>query len=295
MTARLIALLSNRSLVHVSGEDARSFLQGILTQDVASVDAAGAGFSALLTPQGKILFDFLLVPFEDGYLLDCARESAPGLVKRVKMYKLRARVAVDMREDLAVAAAFPDDPAPERDASDDLTPRGFDGLAFPDPRLAALGVRLVARAPALEGTAREFTPASEGDYRARRIALGVPEFGADYGSEEAFLLDVNADALGGVNYKKGCFVGQEVTSRMKRKGAARRRTLIVEFDGPAPEKGAPVSADGATLGEITSAGDARALALIRLDRWEKAKTAAAAPKCDDRDVRLRLPPYLADG
>ncbi len=295
MTDCSIAALPGRRLIRVAGEDARDFLQGILTQDLAAVDAAGAGFAAVLTPQGKILFDFMIVPSEGGYLIDVDAEAAPALLKRLKMYRLRAKVDIEPREDLGAAAIFSADGDPGLPECARASAGKTGAVVFTDPRLAALGGRLIAREESLAALQGAFAPASADDYHARRIAFGVPEFGADYGLEDVFLLDVNADALNGVSYRKGCFVGQEVTSRMKRKGEVRRRTLIVDFDEPAPAKGVVVSADEATLGEITSASGAGALALIRLDRWEKAKTGAAALNCDGRDVRLRLPSYLGEG
>jgi hypothetical protein len=129
-------------------------------------------------------------------------------------------------------------------------------------------------------------------YDTRRMGLGVPESGADFGSEEMFLLDVNYDALNGVSFEKGCFIGQEVTSRMKRKSAPPRRTLIARIEGAAPEKGVKIEAGGARLGQILSAADGAALALIRLDRWEKAKAGGAALLCEDRPLTLVSPDYL---
>ncbi len=271
------ALLPDRAVLRLSGEDRRAFLQGLITQDMDHLAPGKAIFTALLTPQGKILFDFFLVDHGDEYLIDCGRSSAEAAVKRLTLYKLRAKVAVEIDETLAVMASM----APPAATA------GPDSIAFPDPRLAALGWRIIA--PKGEG-------AIDGDYDHRRITLGVPEFGKDFGSDEMFLLDVNYDALNAVSYAKGCFVGQEVTSRMKRKGAVRKRTLIVEFDGLAtelaPKKGSAVTANDSTLGEILSGADNHALALIRLDRWEKAKTAGAAPVCDGREAPLKVPEYL---
>ncbi len=264
-----LAPLSDRAVIRLSGEDRFSFLQGIITQDVEPLKTAPAIFSALLTPQGKILFDFFIVQDGDALLIDCFADSADALLKRLTLYKLRAKVSLDLAKDLNVVASA------ERIEN-----------GFPDPRHVKLGWRAIVG---------ETADGANSDYDRARIALGVPEFGKDFGADEVFLLDVNYDLLNGVNYKKGCFVGQEVTSRMKRKGEVRRRTLIAKFDGPTPEKGAPVTADSSTLGEAMTAADGVALALIRLDRWEKAKADGTPIECGGKELLLEIPDYLKQG
>ncbi len=262
--------LADRAVIRLGGDERRDFLQGLITQDIARLTPEGAIFTTLLTPQGKILFDFFVVDAGDAYLIDCSRETASTLAKRLTLYKLRAKVTIEIDDSLKVIAS-----------SKDIS--GHDGGAFADPRLPALGWRAITSDAASTGG---------DDYDHRRIALGVPEFGKDFSSDDMFLLDVNYDALNGVSYKKGCFVGQEVTSRMKRKGEARRRTLIAEFDGPAPARGASITAGASTLGEILSSVDGQALALIRLDRWRKSQEAGDAPECDGCALRLSIPAYL---
>ncbi len=264
-----IEALPDRAVTRLSGDDRLAFLQGLITQDVERLNSAPAIFTALLTPQGKILFDFVVTAAPDALLIDCHRDAAPALLKRLLMYKLRAKVSLEIDETLAVLVS-----------SGDIK----DGFA--DPRCADLGWRAILNNGAVDdGT----------DYDRRRIALGVPEFGKDFGSDDMFLTDVNYDMLNGVSYKKGCFIGQEVTSRMKRKGEIRRRALIAEFDGPAPEKGASITAGASTLGEIMSGVDGAALAAVRLDRWEKAKSANTPVECAGRELRLRIPAYLEQG
>ncbi len=261
--------LSDRTIIRIAGDDRRDFLQGLITQDIERLSSQAAIFSALLTPQGKILFDFMIAEHNDAFLIDCDKTTAPALVKRLTLYKLRAKVRVELDETLAVMTS-------------NVQP-AIAGIAFPDPRLPALGWRIIA--PKGDG-------AIDGDYDLRRIALGVPEFGRDFNADEIFPLDVNYDVLNGVSYAKGCFVGQEVASRMKRKGEVRKRTVIAEFDGPAPDKGAAIIAGDFTLGHVMSGAEGAALALIRLDRWEKAKAAGANIKCETRSLRLRVPDYL---
>jgi len=158
------------------------------------------------------------------------------------------------------------------------------GAGASDPRHAGLPARAIVE--------RENQPSVDADYDALRLSLGVPEFGADFGGEEMFLLDVNYDALNAVSYAKGCFVGQEVTSRMKRKGEIRKRTMMARFDGAPPPKGTAVTAGDQTIGEALSGGDGIALALVRTDRLKEAENAGATPSADGRPLRLAFPPYL---
>lgn len=261
-------LLSDRSITRISGVDARTFLQGLVTQDLLHVREGAAVFAALLTPQGKILFDFILTPAGDGFLLDCAASEPEALVKRLSLYKLRAKVTVTPEPELAVAIGEMRDPV----------------SAFEDPRHQSLPWRAVIK--------RADMPVADKDYEDARLSLGVPEFGKDFGGDEAFLLDVNYDALNAVSYKKGCFVGQEVTSRMKRKGEVRKRSLIASFDGEPPAKGSPLTAGDVQLGEIMSGKTGGALALVRVDRLKEAADQGMDVKSGGRTVRLTFPDYL---
>ncbi len=260
----------DRRVIRLAGDDRRSFLQGLVTQDLTALTPEQAIFTSLLTPQGKILFDFFVVDTGDEFLIDCHGETAPALLKRLTLYKLRAKVTIALDEQLFVTT------------SPDVL-KVDDGFAYVDPRLPAMGWRAMS------------TTASDGNlstYHQRRISLGVPEIGADFDAEEMFLLDVNYDALNGVSYQKGCFVGQEVTSRMKRKGEVRRRTNIAAFDGPPPPRGTAITAGESTIGEILSGVDGLALAFIRQDRWEKAREKGDQPQSDNRALNLSFPAYL---
>lgn len=255
-------VLLSRAVLSLKGEEARPFLQGVVTQDVTGGDAV---FTALLTPQGKILFDFFLVPHDGGFLIDCDAVSAEALAKRLTLYKLRAKVTIAREPDLAVVVG---------DAPSSL----------PDPRLSGLPRRAILR--------REMGAAADDAYDAARTALGVPEFGRDFASDEMFLLDVNYDALRAVSYAKGCFVGQEVTSRMKRKGEIRKRTLTARFEGSAPAQGTPILAEESAVGELLSGRDGAALALVRLDRLEAATKAGKTLTAEGREVAIDFPSYL---
>lgn len=273
--------LPDRAVLSIDGVDARDFLQGIVTQEIADMTVGDARFAALLTPQGKILADFFLVATEAGFLVDVARDAAGDLLKRLKMYKLRAAIDLAARDDFAVGVGS----------------HAGDAAAFVDPRLPALGVRKIMRT--VENGEEDGDEGAEA-YHARRRALGVPEFAADFGPDTAFLLDVNYDLLGAVRYDKGCFVGQEVASRMKRKGEVRRRTLIVEIDGPPPASGSAVRAGASTLGEVLGASAAEdgatALGVLRTDRLAAARETGAGIEVGGAPARVRAPGYLdADG
>ena len=256
-------ILKSRAVLSLMGEDATAFLQGLVSQDVTG---AAPVFAALLTPQGKILFDFILIPVGGGYLIDGDAAAAPALLKRLSMYKLRARVTLAAEAGLGVFVG----------------PRGDPRAVYADPRLSSLPARTIAPVGA--------ALAADDAYDAQRLAAGVPEFGRDFAGEEVFLLDVNYDALAGVSYRKGCFVGQEVTSRMKRKGEIRKRTLKV--GGEALQKGAAVMAGAGAIGEVLSVRAKAGLALIRIDRLAEARAEGAEIVCGGAPVRLEAPAYL---
>ncbi|NWH09298.1 MAG: folate-binding protein YgfZ [Alphaproteobacteria bacterium] len=243
----MLTLLPSRAVVSVAGADAAGFLQGLITNDIAK--AAGAPlYAALLTPQGKYLFDFILAAHDDGFLIDCERARAEALIARLLAYRLRAKVAIALT-DWCVMAAWGETPQPQSGET-----------AFPDPRHPALGFRLLA--PVALGT----TTASESDYHRHRIGLGVPEGAMDFAPEETFLLEGNAEELHGVDFKKGCYVGQELTARMKHRGTARRRVLRVRAEAALPPFGTPLMQDGSEVGTMMSALDGAGLALVRIDR-----------------------------
>ena len=259
----------DRAVIRLQGGDRVSFLQGLITQDVESLAGGAGAFAALLTPQGKILFDFFVVNTGEHFLIDCHRDSSGALLKRLTLYKLRADVSMTIDDSLSVAVS-------QEEVNGAIA-------AYADPRLAGLDWRAIVETGDM--------PVAE-NYDAKRIALGVPQAGDDFGGDAMFLLDVNYDALGGVDYKKGCFVGQEVTSRMKRKGEVRRRTLIAEHDGPPLEPGVSITAGESTLGEVFTGSTGCALALIRVDRWRRAQEEGATLECGGRELRLVVPDYL---
>jgi tRNA-modifying protein YgfZ len=265
------ALLPDRGVVKVAGDDARKFLNGLLTADIGKVTPDSARFAALLTPQGKIIADCIVAevaPQEGaGLFLDCPRALAPSLVERLNFYKLRAKLIVeDLSEVLGVLAAWDGEGTTEC------------GLVYRDPRLPALGLRvmlpphLASEAAAELGA--ELTDA--GDYEAHRVALGIPRGGLDFMYGDAFPHEADMDQLGGVDFEKGCYVGQEVISRMEHRGTARNRVVPIGYDAFAPEAGVPVMAGERQVGIMGSSAAGRGLALLRLDRVADALAANVA-------------------
>jgi len=246
------AFLDDRGLLRIAGEDARSFLQGLVTCDMDRISRQDAGFGALLTPQGKILFDFLIVEDADGFLLDVDASLASALIKRLSMYKLRARVTIAEELRLGVLALW--DGAVS------------DGVEYDDPRHAGLGRRaLLAR-----DEAQNIATATQDDYEAHRIICGVPRGGVDFAYGDAFPHDADMDLIGGVDFRKGCYVGQEVVSRMAHRGSVRKRIVPVRLRGPAPAPGTEIRAGDISVGVMGSSARERGLALIRTDRAEEA-------------------------
>jgi folate-binding protein YgfZ len=235
-----------------------------------------------LTPQGKVLFDFIV--FHDGrrFLFDLPRASAADFTRRLTFYRLRARVAVDdLSEAHRVVAAWGDG-APNRD-----------GAVAPDPRLAALGWRAIVAADAADPPG--LAPASEAEYDAHRIALGVPEGGIDFPFGEPFPHDTDMDQLGGVDFAKGCYVGQEVVSRMEHRGTARRRVVIALGAAPLPPPGTPLTAGGRPVGTLGSSAGGAGIALVRLDRARQAIDAGQPIQAGAATVTLALPGWARFG
>ena len=285
------AFLPDRAIVSVTGSDARTFLQNLVTCDVDALAVGEAAFGALLTPQGKILFDFFVVcttdlsfpttanagldPGASGndsgddetFLLDTALENAPALTKRLGMYRLRAKVVVTQttKQVIAVWGAT-------------VAPAG---LAYADPRARDLGTRVIVDIVD--------DPGDTAAYEAHRIALGVPLGGADFMWGDAFPHEVNMDLLHGVSFTKGCYVGQEVVSRMEHRGTTRRRIVRATFEGAPPAAGTEIRAGDVLLGTFGSAVAGHGLAAVRLDRLAEAQTAGRAANAGDTPLHL-MPP-----
>ena len=255
------ALLPDRGVVKVAGDDARTFLHGLVSADILKLTPGWARFCALLSPQGKILADFFVLeaPARDGggLFLDAPRALVNALVGKLNLYKLRSRLIVeDLSEVLGVLAVW------------DGGGTTRIGVPYADPRLPALGLRVMLpphrAADAAADLGALLVDASE--YEAHRIALGIPQGGIDFSYGDAFPHEADMDQLGGVDFGKGCYVGQEVVSRMEHRGIARTRAVPVRYDGAAPAAGATVTAAERQVGTMGSAAGGRGLALLRLDR-----------------------------
>jgi folate-binding protein YgfZ len=280
------ALLPDRGVVKVVGDDARQFLNGLFTADIGKVTPDNSCFAALLTPQGKIIVDAIVAeaPARDGggFFLDVPKALAKTCVDRLNFYKLRAKVMVeDLSEVLGVMAAWDGDAVTEY------------GLCYGDPRLPTLGRRIMlpphlAAEAAADLGAEQVAAAA---FEARRIALGVPRGGLDFTYGDAFPHEADMDQLHGVDFHKGCFVGQEVVSRMEHRGNARTRIVPVAYEGFAPDAGAAVTAAEKPVGTFGSSAGGRALAMLRLDRAEDALAAGHALVAGAVTLRLVKPDW----
>ena len=269
-----IALLPDRALVTVTGADATALLQGVVTCDVENLGEGQARLGALLSPQGKILFDFLISRIPGGFRLEGAAERAPDLVKRLSLYRLRAKVEIAADPTVVVAASW----------GDATTSAETDSVA--DMRAPDLGARHYADAPAFSADA------SEADYHAHRIAHGVPEGGRDFAFGDAFPHEALMDQLGGVDFRKGCYVGQEVISRMQHRGTARTRILLARYpEGHAPEPGSEVRAGPKVLGVTGSGAGAEGLVMLRLDRLGDALAIGEPLRADGHVLGVSRPAY----
>ena len=267
MTAAF-AELPSRALVRVAGPDWRVFLQGLISNDVETLGPGAIRFAGLLSPQGRLLFDLFVIGGEEGCLLDVQAARRDDLVQRLTIYRLRARIEI--------AAAPGRISALWNTAS---APSGWS----PDPRLAELGFRGVDLEPP-----QGVQTLDEAAYDAFRLGLGAPDPARDTLPDKTYPIEADFDLLNGIDFKKGCFVGQETTSRMKRRGGVRSRMLPIAFEGAAPPFGAEVMAGSLRAGEVLSGGDGRAMALLRLDRIEGAELTVHG-----RPVTVLKPGWLA--
>ena len=280
------ALLPERGVVKVAGEEARNFLNGLATNDIGKVAPGAARFAALLTPQGKIVVDFIVTEAsaEDGggFFLDVPRALAQMLTDKLKFYKLRAKAAVeDLSHALGVMAVWGGAPV----VSDY-------GLSFADPRLSALGSRIILPLQEANAAAADLgvTLVAPEDYDAHRIMLGVPRGGSDFTYGDTFPHEADMDQLDGVDFHKGCYVGQEVVSRVEHRHAARSRVVPVEFEN-APLAGLPVTAGEKAVGIMGSATSGRGLALLRLDRVADAIASGTPLISGGVEIRLAKPSW----
>jgi folate-binding protein YgfZ len=278
------APLRSRALIAVGGPDWKRFLQGLITQDVETLAPGEARFGALLTPQGRLLFDLFVVGRDDSCWLDVEAEHRAAFLQRLLIYRLRSKVTLQL-DDTPVSILFTVHAGESRDPSGaPAWAPAFarvSGVWVGDPRLPELGwrgygVAAPAGAESVDEAVRE----------AQKLALGVPG-PADWGTDRTYPIEANFDLLNGIDFQKGCFVGQETTSRMKRRGQVKSRMLPIAFEGAPLAPGTEVLAGDLRAGVVTSAGQGRAIALLRLDRAEGQGLTA-----DGRSVAVQRPAWF---
>lgn len=262
MTDR-IARLDSRALIRVAGPDARPFLHNLLTQDIETLKPGEVRFAGLLSPPGRLLFDLFVWGEEDGVVLDVAADRRDALMARLSMYRLRAQVEITA-DDRPIHASWPG------------VAEGF----VADPRLSDLGGRALGERP---------VTGAEDAWDAHRLDVGVPDPTRDGGHDLRYPIEANFDLLNGIDFRKGCFVGQETTSRMKRRGEIKKRMLPIAFDGPPPSEGTEVLNGELRAGEVLAGRDGGAIALMRLDRLDGTLSISG------RVARARLPDWMVEG
>ena len=287
MTTVHFAPLPDRAVLRIGGPEKHDFLQGLITNDIEKLSPEQAVYAALLTPQGKIIADFFLAQEGDTILLDCDAAMSAALFKRLTMYKLRAQVTIEAVPDLSVTALF-------GDGADALAGRIDGATVFADPRYAALGTRVITPdVPGLLASLGGDVTETDADaYKAHRLSLGIAEGSGELGTEQMFALEANLAELNGVDFQKGCYVGQEVTARMKHKTTLRKRIVPLTADGPFPDAPAPVKAGDREIGTLCASRDTSALALLRLDRLDAARSEGITPSSGDTTVTPQNPPWL---
>jgi tRNA-modifying protein YgfZ len=280
------ALLPDRGVIKVVGDEARAFLHGLVSADILALAPGAARFCALLTPQGKVIADFFVLeapPAQGGgFFLDVARSLTPALVAKLNLYKLRSRLIIeDLSEILGVLAAW-----------DGEARTGY-GLGYGDPRLPALGLRVMVGPHLAAAAAADLGAAlvDASEYEAHRIALGIPSGGADFRYGDAFPHEADMDQLHGIDFAKGCYVGQEVVSRMEHRGSARTRAVPVRYEGATPAVGSTVTAGERQLGTMGSAAEGNGLALLRLDRVAEALSNGQPLLAGSVPIRLVKPDW----
>ncbi len=277
------SLLTDRGVLKVAGE-AEAFLHKLVTNSMLDIAPGEARYAGLLSPQGKLLFDFFVVPLPEGaaagYYFDCAKEQAADLAKRINFHKMRAKITVEDVSDTLGVAAFWGEACRK-------APRA---RSIKDPRAPDMGFRLIAPHAALA----KLASAQEQAYEEHRIAAGVPKGGIDFPYGDTFVHDANLDAMHGVDFKKGCYVGQEVVARVHFRKSARKRIVKVHFNGPAPAPGSDILFGDVSIGQIGSIAGSEGLAMLRLDRLDDAKAAGVALKAGEASLDVTVPPEFVE-
>jgi len=297
MAMKGYVILEDRGLVTVGGEDSADFLQGLISNDIKKVSPDRAIWAALLTPQGKYLHDFFVTDIGGVFHLDCEAARLMDLGQRLSRYKLRARVDLGIGDGLVVAAAFGESAVEALGLSLEAgAARAMGGgVVFVDPRFAAAGARAIlpqeTAAETLEQNGLACVTAA--DYDRQRLEVGLPDGSRDLVVEKSLLLESNFDALNGVDWQKGCYLGQELTARTKYRGLVKRRLMPVEIDGAAPEPGTQILLDGKDAGEMRSARGTHGLALLRIEQIEKAAAGGGSLRAGAARLTPRKPAWAS--
>ena len=272
MSKQFFTRLEDRSLLQIEGEDARSFLQGLVSINVEDVSAERALYGAFLTAQGKYLHDFFATQIKRRLYLDCEASRIEDFSRRLRVYKLRSKVEIKITDDFQVLAFFGDDALTTLALSEKT---GFvksfeNGIIYTDPRLAMAGGRGILSGNAISAlTEFGFAEASASDYHRHRISLGLPDSSRDMEVEKSTLLESGFEELNGVDFNKGCYMGQELTARTKYRGLIKKRLMPVRIDGKAPSPGTAITQNGKNVGELRSISGDLGMALIRLEALER--------------------------
>ncbi len=290
MSDKTYEKLDARGLIAVEGPDAKPFLQGLVSNDVNKVAPGRAVYAAFLTAQGKYLHDFFVAQHGDALLIDCEAARLADFKKRLTLYKLRSKVTVaEKGADVGVYALMGAGAAAAVNLADEAgaaTALGT-GIAFVDPRLADAGIRAIVSAAEADAlfAAMGFAKADTGAYDRLRLSLGLPDGSRDLEVEKSILLENGFDELNGIDWDKGCYMGQELTARTKYRGLIRKRLVPVEIEGPVPPAGTPIMLDGSEVGEMRSGAGGLGLALIRIEHMDKAPFSVGDSRVTPRKPR----------
>ena len=269
-------LLPQRGILELTGIDRGSFLQGLITNSVDKISTTAAIYSAFLTPQGRFFHDFFIIEHNDAWLIDCELDRAENLLNRFNLYKLRSRVNWrDASNEYKVYASW----------NDDTTETSGDSVCFSDPRLPDLGHRIITKAPLT-------TDAYFDDYDTLRLSHGIPDGSRDMPVEKAIILECGLDELNAVDWRKGCYIGQELTARTNYRGLIRKRLLPVKIEGEAPAPFTPILLEGKEVGEMRSSCKESGLALFRLDKPSLSAIIDATLNCGNATLKPTIPSWV---
>ncbi len=288
------AFLPNRSILSVSGPDARQFLQGLISNDMRKVSPERAIWAALLTPQGKFLHDFFITEraVDGAFLLEVETHRREDLTKRLKLYRLRAKVDLtDESNNLVVGAIFGDSVTWPQLTEEGVATSFGTGIIYKEPRLSSAGLRFVASVQDVTSlSSKGYREVSAGDYDQWRLGLGLPDGSRDLVLEKATLMESGFDELHGIDWNKGCYIGQELTARMKHRGLVKKRLVPISAAGTIPEPGTIILKDGTDVGEIRSTCGRTGLALIKIDAF--AVPSAIPLISADQEITAHVPSWV---